>query len=160
MHYQECGCEMTRRGRNHADPELRELLVRDGAEASHAWRCPAVGWPAPDDNTRTDHFTKDHEHTLKAVERLTGFPAACAKTCPVWYAGLPWVHRATELWNWREKNSVQLVTLKITRPIQAAIDAVDRGVTAKAEADAKLARDRAERDAEWEAAKHRRYTDD
>jgi hypothetical protein len=143
-----CGCDLVRRGQELPDyDERRQVYLTDGADERIAWRCPYAGYAEPTDDSPADHLTPEHHRTLRVVGNLTGAGKAalsCMKTCPVWYAGRRWVHRAVEVWNWREKNSAHLVALTVTRPLQCAIDAVDQAVTAKAKSDARDKADRAE----------------
>ncbi len=125
MSHAPCGCDLERCAASELDPAAAQTLEDAAPAAQDAWRCPNAGHGSLD----ASDLDENHREALVAVGRLTGFRDA--QTCPLWYARLPWVRRATEAWEWREKGCLDAIESPLTGAMRDAINAVRDGVNAR-----------------------------
>jgi hypothetical protein len=102
------------------------VLRADAARYQDLWRCPLrPGGEAPTLEDPT--LPTAALDALGAVGALTG--AVHLRTCPGWYARLPWVHRVVQARTWRDHGQLHLLERCPSSALVAAIDAVDLAVS-------------------------------
>ena len=100
----------------HDDVAYARLKAQDEIDA---WRCPGDGSCDEPTEPVTDPMRRQ---ILGDTEKLTG--ASGLRTCPMWYASLPWVHRAVRANAWREKGQLELVEPDPSYRLIQAVDLV------------------------------------
>lgn len=103
-------------------------------EGCDGWKCPGFGVL----EEPTAELPPDRKAILSDVALMTG--ATDLRTCPVWYASLPWVHRAVMAHAWREHGQLEVIEPDPSYALVQAIDLVARGNGRKLAADMERAR--------------------
>lgn len=115
------------------------MLTEIALKAKAMWRCPGNRSCDPPREELDAKCAQD----LVAVQRLTGVSGL--RTCPNWYASLPWVVRANRVRLWRNHGALSAITQSISHEMLTAIDAIDQGVAERTVFEADQRREEAER---------------
>lgn len=122
-----CGCSIIRDADKEDDEQDAEALRVEGAAIRAEWRCPGACGKAPAE------AAPEKLVSLRAAERLTR--AKELKTCPRWYASLPWAHRVADVRVWaRDYHSSDAIATP-TSAFYYAIKEIDAGVSARQQDD-------------------------
>jgi hypothetical protein len=133
-----CGCQLLRDAAREPDPTARSTIEMDALVAQLAWGCPKATGRAPDGAG----LGPAQREAADRVATLTGF--AGKDTCPLWYASLPWVHRAARAYRWRESPLFGAIEPEPSAVLVDAVEQVENGVTARQAYDAEKWRERME----------------
>lgn len=125
----QCGCDRLAEAAKIEDDESRLDEVAAAERNQREWRCPCAGFPVPSDGDPP--LAGPCASVAEGVSRLTGFENI--KTCPLWYARLPWVDRVcrARVWQRMERGRLEDIEPVVSGALVDAILAVSDGVNAR-----------------------------